>query len=97
MEMAAYLIGDVNVRDPAEYAKYSTAIPALVRKHGGEALARGGACEVFEGEWTPHRLVLFRFPTMDAIRAFLEDPEYRPWKELRQRISTGNLVGVEGI
>jgi uncharacterized protein (DUF1330 family) len=95
--MAAYLIADVNVRDAPEYEKYKAAIPALVRKHGGETLARGGACEVYEGDWRPARLVIFRFPTMEAIRAFLDDPEYRPWKELRQRISKGNLVGVAGV
>jgi uncharacterized protein (DUF1330 family) len=95
--MAAYLIADVDVHDAAEYEKYKAAIPALIRKHGGETLARGGAVEVFEGEWKPHRLVLFRFPALEAIRAFLNDPEYRPWKELRLRISKGNLVGIEGV
>lgn len=95
--MAAYLIADVEVHDPAEYEKYKVAIPALVRKHGGESLARGGAIEVFEGDWHPSRLVVFRFANMDAIRAFLDDPEYRPWKELRQRVSHGNLVGLDGI
>ncbi len=95
--MAAYLIADVEVRDPVEYAKYKAAVPALIRKHGGEYLARGGECLSFEGDWQPSRLVLLRFPNMEAIRAFLQDPEYGPWKELRQRIARGNFVGVEGV
>jgi uncharacterized protein (DUF1330 family) len=95
--MAAYLIGDIQIHDPVAYANYSAAIPALIRKHRGEPLVRGGAVTVFEGDWNPGRLVVFRFPDMVAVRAFLEDPEYRPWKELRQSASIGNLIGVEGI
>lgn len=95
--MAAYLIADVEVHDLAEYEKYKAAVPALIHKHGGEYLARGGECLALEGDWQPSRLVLLRFPNMEAVRAFLEDPEYRPWKELRQRIAQGNFVGVEGV
>jgi len=34
---------------------------------------------------------------MVAVRAFHEDPEYQPWKELRQRIADGKLLAAEGV
>ncbi len=68
--MAAYLIADVDVHDPVAYEEYKAAIPPLVRKHGGETLARGGAIEVFEGDWRPSRLVLFRFASMERAARF---------------------------
>ena len=95
--MAAYLIADVEVHDPAEYRKYTAGIPALIAKHGGEILVRGGRCEALEGTWLPSRLVVFRFPTMDAVRAFHSDPEYQPLIQQRQRSAAADLLAIEGV
>lgn len=95
--MPAYLIADIDVVDPVAYEPYKAAVPPIMRKHGGEYLVRGGACTALEGDWNPSRLVIFRFPSMEALRAFHEDPDYRPWKELRQKCSCGSLLAVEGI
>ena len=95
--MAAYLIGDVVVNDPTVYEQYRAQVPALIRKHGGEYLVRGGALEVIEGSWKPRRLVVLRFPDRAAAQAFLNDPEYRPLKELRHRAARTDLVLVAGV
>ena len=44
--MSAYMIVNLLVKDPEAYQAYKAQVPALIRKHGGEYLARGGACEV---------------------------------------------------
>ena len=72
-------------------------MPALVSKHGGVYLARGGHSEAIEGSWHPGRIVLFRFPDRAAVRAFFNDPEYQPLRALRQRASTGDIVMVDGL
>ena len=95
--MNAYMIVDVDVRDPAVYEEYKTKVPALIRKHGGEYLVRGGNFVVLEGDWEPNRLVILRFPDIASAQAFLIDPEYQPLKALRQRVSTVDIVAVEGI
>jgi uncharacterized protein (DUF1330 family) len=95
--MPAYLIVNIQVKDPAAYERYKAEVPALIRKHGGEYLARGGRCEVIEGDWRPNRLVLFRFPSMDAIRALDADPDYQPLKNLRQSVTYTESVAVEGV
>jgi uncharacterized protein (DUF1330 family) len=95
--MAAYVIADVQVHDPTEYQKYSAGIPALIEKHGGEILVRGGACVALEGEWHPSRLVIFRFPNMEAVRAFYDDPAYQPLIKQRQRSADANLLAIEGV
>ena len=94
--MAAYLIVDVVVNDPAGYEKYRAGVPSLIRKHNGEYLVRGGSLEVIEGDWKPQRLVVLRFPDRAAAQAFMNDPEYRPWKELRHRVAQTDLVLVDG-
>jgi uncharacterized protein (DUF1330 family) len=95
--MTAYLIVDVAIRDPQRYEDYKQKVPALIARHGGEYLVRGGAHEVLEGDWRPTRLVLFRFPSREAIKAFLADPEYRPLAALRHSIADSSLVAVDGL
>jgi uncharacterized protein (DUF1330 family) len=95
--MTAYLIVDINIKDAVRYEDYKRAIPPLVARHGGEYLVRGGEFEVLEGDWRPTRLVLFRFPDRAAIKAFLADPEYKPWAALRQAIADSRLVAVDGL
>jgi uncharacterized protein (DUF1330 family) len=95
--MSVYLICDVDIKDPAAYETYKTQVPAFIAKHGGEYLVRGGPHEVIEGDWKPVRLVLFRFPDAAAVKAFVNDPDYRPLAALRHRIAHTDMVMVEGL
>lgn len=95
--MAAYLIVDLDVHDPEGFQKYREGVGAFIAKHGGEYLVRGGESEVIEGDWQPHRLVVFRFPDRQAIRNFFADPGYAPLKELRLRVARTNAVAVDGV
>ena len=95
--MPAYLIVNIDLRDAEAYKPYIEAVPPIVARHGGEYLVRGGAFEIIEGTWQPHRLVLFRFPDRAAIRAFVDDPDYAPFKALRLSVATTDSVAVDGI
>jgi uncharacterized protein (DUF1330 family) len=95
--MAAYLIVDVDIKDPAAYETYKAQVPAFIAKHGGEYLVRGGGMEVLEGDWRPTRLVLFRFPDRAAVKAFLADPGYQPLAALRHGIARTDMVVVDGL
>jgi uncharacterized protein (DUF1330 family) len=94
--MSAYIIVNVEVNNPAAYEEYKSKVPALIRKHGGEYLVRGGTLVIAEGDWRPTRLVLLRFPDFDSAQAFFDDPEYQPLGTLRQRVSKADIVIVEG-
>jgi len=95
--MAVFLIVDVDAQDPSALERYRAEVPAFIRKHGGEYLVRGGAFEVLEGDWRPSRLVLFRFPDTQSVKAFIDDPEYRPLKALRHRVAKTSMVVVAGV
>ena len=53
--------------------------------------------EVWKGGMSSHGgiigLVLFTFPSMDAIDSFVADAEYAPFKAARLAASTGDLLG----
>ena len=94
--MSAYLIADVDVHDPDVYAEYRRRVVPLVQKHGGRFIVRGGAHDVLEGDWRPQRLVIIEFPDMAALNAWYGSPEYATLIALRQGVSRGSLIAVEG-
>ena len=67
--MAAYVIAEVNVTDPKLYDDYRKMVPPTVEKYGGRFIVRGGAVESKEGGWTPPRIVVLEFPSMERARA----------------------------
>jgi len=94
--MAAYVIAEVDVTDPALYQDYREQVAATVEKHGGRFIVRGGSVEPLEGGWAPKRLVLLEFPTMQKALGWYRSADYAPLIKLRQRASRGRLVAVEG-
>jgi uncharacterized protein (DUF1330 family) len=95
--MPAYVIGDIEVTDPATYDDYRKQVLATVEKFGGRFAVRGGVVEPLEGGWAPKRLVMVEFPTLEQARKWYRSPEYAPLIKLRQKASRGKLVMVEGV
>ena len=96
--MSVYLIADSEIHDPEAYEKYKEAAPQYVARHGGEYCSRGGKFEVLVGDWNPTRLLVIKFPSRKAYDEFMTDPDYRPWKELRESITTpNNILILEGV
>jgi uncharacterized protein (DUF1330 family) len=94
--MAAYVIADVEVTDPARYAEYRDKVPPTVAAYGGRFLVRGGPHQVAEGSWQPHRVVVLEFPSMEQARRWYESEEYRGPKALRQAAARTDAIFVEG-
>ena len=95
--MAAYVIADIEITDPAGYEEYRRRVSATVVQYGGRYVARGGTVEVLEGDWQPHRLVVLEFPTVAQARRWYQSPEYREPRAIRQRCSRGHAILVEGL
>ena len=75
--MAAYWIARSHVTDPVVYKKYTDQVPAIVSKHGGRILARGGRYQIMAGPETFERYVVIEFPTLEQGVACFESPEYQ--------------------
>jgi len=94
--MAAYVIAEVEVTDPATYEEYRKLVPPTLAKYGGKFLVRGGAVESKEGGWEPKRLVVLEFASMDQARKWYHSAEYAPPLALRLKAARSRLVLVEG-
>ncbi len=94
---SAYIFANVDVKDPAAYEEYKRLSTIAMKAHGAEVCVRGGATEVLEGDWTPHRVVLLKFPSMDKAKAFHGSPEYKAAIKAREDIAVMRMVVVEGV
>jgi len=91
-----YVIARVSVMDPEAYKTYASASSAAIQKYGGRPLARGGRCEILEGEGRM-RNVIIEFDSYEQARTYYYSPEYQSALKHRLGISVGDFVLVEGV
>ncbi len=96
--MPIYVIFENEIHNTIKYEEYKKAVPKYIARHGGEYVARDGHIEVPVGDWKPNRIVIFKWPSREALESFQSDPEYQPWKKLRESVTTTKqLLIVEGL
>jgi uncharacterized protein (DUF1330 family) len=95
--MPGYVIVDITIRDREAYERYKELAAPAVAAYGGRYLVRGGATQVLEGSWSPPRLVILEFPTVEAGQAWWDSPEYAPAKALRQVCADTHMILAEGL
>ena len=95
--MPAYIVAEIEIEDPVRYEQYRKIAPASIAAYGGRYVVRGGRTEVLEGPWSPPRLVILEFPSLERAQEWWNSPEYAPAKALRQSCSQAKLIVVEGL
>ena len=94
----AYVIIDMKVTDPLLYQQYLATAPAAVKAAGGEYVVRGGHVDVLEGDWQPARLVMLRFPSLQAATAFYDSDMYCAARATRLNATEFfDMIVVEGL
>jgi uncharacterized protein (DUF1330 family) len=95
--MAAYIIVEVDVKDPAKYEDYKKLTPATLEPYDGKFIVRGGKAELIEGEDTPKRIVVLEFENSEKAKAWWNSPEYSEAKKLRHATAESRMILVEGV
>jgi uncharacterized protein (DUF1330 family) len=90
-----YWIARVDVTDPERYKTYIAANAQPLKKYGARFLVRAGRFENPEGS-TRSRNVVIEFPSYQAALDCYQSPEYQEAIRLRQAVSTGDIVIIEG-
>jgi uncharacterized protein (DUF1330 family) len=94
--MPGYIITNAEVFDADAYGEYGALAPDAIKKYGGEFLTRGGAAEIMEGNWQPHRIVVVKFDSVEDAKAMYNSPEYQAAKVKREGAADFNMIVVEG-
>ena len=90
-----YWVAHVDVRDPQIYEDYKAANAAPFEKYGAKFVVRGGTQTVREGH-VRMRTVVIEFPTVEAAYACYDSDAYQAAIAIRNPISEGDMVIVEG-
>jgi len=94
--MTAYLIADVKVTDDSWIPEYAANVHDIVAKHGGKYLSRSANITTIEGEGLDTTVIaLLQFPSMEALQAFVADPEYAPYGEARREGSISRFHVID--
>jgi uncharacterized protein (DUF1330 family) len=98
----AYLIGQIEVSDPDGYAKeYLPKAREIIKAHGGKLLAAGGSAAsgsqvvAVDGE-PPKRVGIYTYPSMEALWAWRNDPEYVQVRRIGEKYAKYRTFAVEG-
>jgi uncharacterized protein (DUF1330 family) len=91
--MPAYMIASFDVTDPEGYAAYVPGMMPVLMKYQPEILVADYEASSLEGECRQVNVVI-KFPTEAALQAFYDDPDYRPFKELRVRTTANSTLLV---
>jgi uncharacterized protein (DUF1330 family) len=94
---SAYIIANVDVTNPEQYESYKKLSTIAMKAHGAQVCVRGGKVEVLEGDWSPARLVMLKFPSMEQARGFYNSVEYEAAKQARQGAAVMRMIVVEGV
>ena len=94
---SAYIIANVDVTNPEQYEEYKRLSTIAMKAHGAEVCVRGGKVEVLEGDWSPKRLVMLKFPSVEQAKAFNNSVEYDAARKSREGIAVMRMIVVEGV
>ncbi|MCA1642628.1 MAG: DUF1330 domain-containing protein [Acidobacteria bacterium] len=95
--MPAYVVVEIEVLDAGTYETYKQLAPPAIAAYGGRYLVRGGAVETLEGDWSPERLVLLEFPSVERAKAWWGSGEYERARKLRQQSARTQMIVAEGL
>lgn len=90
-----YWVGHVDVDDPQAYEKYRAANAVAFEQYGARFLVRGGDQQVREGT-VRARTVVLEFDSYEDAVACYESEAYKKALAIREEVSTGDLVIVQG-
>lgn len=90
-----YWIARISVNQPERYDEYKDLAGPAYKEFGAKFLVRGGDFAVSEGN-ARERNVVIEFPTYQAALDCYNSDQYAKARAVRQAISDGELIVVEG-
>ncbi len=94
--MAAYLVADTTIVDPAKFQSYRVLVQTALAKYGGRYLVRGAEADVLEGGRVPAKTAIIEFASAEQARVFYDSPEYQAARAAREGAAKVDMVLVEG-
>ncbi|MDG1231088.1 MAG: DUF1330 domain-containing protein [Pseudomonadales bacterium] len=97
MTKPAYMIIGVDIHDANIFERYAEGAVPLLPQLGATILSAANDIECLRGNWTPDRLVVLKFRSLEVAHAFYNSSEYAPYKTMRESCSDSDIMLVEGL
>ena len=94
--MSAYVIAIIKITNPEAYAEYARLAAPVNGQYNSTLLARSNQFEFLEGKLDCNRVVINRFDTIDAVKAFYHSVDYQAAKSKRIGAADFNMLVVQG-
>ena len=94
---AGYAIAQLKVTNPENYKEYVEKVPDVIKKYGGEYLARAGEQQDVEVEDNFPRIVIIKFHIYEKVLECYHSYEYKPVKNIRLQNSEWSNIIVKGV
>ena len=93
-DTSVYLVANIaEITDRETYATYEAGFMPLLTKHGGALVAVDESSQSLEGENAlGGRMVILKFPTEAAAKAWFNDPDYQALAQHRRAASSINFL-----
>ena len=76
---------------------YAENVRDTIVAHGGKPVVNGSNITVLEGDWSPSRMVVLQFDSVEAAKAWYNSPEYQEILPHRTANADDCLLIVEGL
>lgn len=91
----AYVVGNITVKRPGQWAEYTRQVPGTLGPWGAELVFRGRQVAAFAGA-SPHAdIVVLRFPDLAAANGWFASAAYQQLIPLRQEAAEVVLMCYE--
>ena len=93
--MSVFAFVEITVKDPETYTRYMEAVPPVIEAHGGSYVVRSSRVMPISGGWSPDRMIVIKFATLEDLRRCFQSPDYQTLAELRERATLTRSLVVE--
>lgn len=97
MANPAYFVIDVRIHDPDGMKPYQARVVETFAAFGGERIVAGARAETLEGNGPQGKIVIVRFPSLEAAHAWHESPAYQAIIAHRHAAAECHAYFIEGV
>jgi uncharacterized protein (DUF1330 family) len=91
----AYVVGNINVKNPEKWLEYRSRVPATLLPFGAELVFRGKRGAPLEGRFPHQDIVVIRFSSLAQANQWHASPAYQALIPLREQAADVVLVSYE--
>ncbi|HJV34818.1 DUF1330 domain-containing protein [Geomonas sp.] len=92
---SAYVVGQITVKDPEQWAEYRSQVPATLAPWGAELTFRGKKVAALAGDTPYSDIVVIGFPSVEAVKGWFSSAAYQALIPLRERAAEMTLLCYE--